>query len=249
MADNRQLRERLLAIEEQVADGRAFLDEPSTNGFHRLGLRVPVVRSLLKQGFSALEGLNLSEQLATWHHAYQNTRIYEVGSLAIYAHQYRELSRAEFDKLRQWVRRCDCWEHSDDLSKVYAQVFEAEPDWVLPWYQKWNRSKNPWERRQSVVGLLEYAQKRKAVQPFKTLLGFVTPLLNDDEYYVQKGVGWTLREIYNVYPEQTFQFLTERYAEIDPRAWSAAIEKLDKTTRQELNQLRKQARSKAAGGA
>lgn len=199
---------------------------------------------MVKKGFAGLDDLSSFDLLRTWHHIYRNTTLYEVGCLAIYSYQHKSLSRAEFEKVRQWVNRCDCWEHSDDLSKIYAQVFEERPDWVRPWYEKWNRSPNPWHRRQSVVGLLEYAQKRKRVEPFEDLIGFVEPLLADDEYYVQKGVGWTLREIYNVYPKETRGFFNRRYTDIAPLAWSAATEKLDAASKKKLNLKRKQHRER-----
>ena len=142
--------------------------------------------------------------------------------------------------MRRWITRCDCWEHSDDLSKIYAQICEENPDWVLPWLEKWNRSNNPWERRQSVVGLLEYSQKRQKVQSFKTLISFVTPLLDDSEYYVQKGVGWTLREIFNIYPEPTLKYLQKHAGRIPTAGYQAATEKLSKPDKAAINRLRKQ---------
>jgi hypothetical protein len=33
---------------------------------------------------------------------------------------------------------------------------------MLPTLRKWNKSRNPWKRRQSVVSLIEYARKHNA---------------------------------------------------------------------------------------
>ena len=226
-----------------AAAGRAP-GESSPNGFRRLKLRVPEVRAMGKAGHDFLDGLSASEALKTWHHIFNNTHLYEVACHAIYYYQYKALSKCEFETVRLWINRCDCWEHSDDLSKIYAQVFEENPDWVMPWYRKWNTDRNPWKRRQSVVGLLEYAQKRRTVQPYKVLISFIEPLLDDEDYYVQKGVGWTLREIYNVYPEQALGFMKKRLVDIQPLAYSAATEKLDKATKQSLNLQRKKSRTR-----
>jgi 3-methyladenine DNA glycosylase AlkD len=98
--------------------------------------------------------------------------------------------------------RCGCWEHCDDLAKIYATVVEANPSWSMPSLKKWNCSGNPWKRRQSMVSLIEYARKRTRLLPFAELIAFVEPLLDDDEDYVQKGLGWTVREIGNAYPEE-----------------------------------------------
>ena len=140
--------------------------------------------------------------------------------------------------------RCDCWEHSDDLSKIYAQVVEDNPEWILPTLEKWNRARSPWKRRQSVVALIEYASKRRRVLPFSRLIQFVTPLLDDDDYYVQKGVGWTLREIYNVYPAETLRFIETNLLSLGANAYSAATEKIDKQTKSRLNKIRREHRSR-----
>ena len=163
-------------------------------------------------------------------------------STALYFYQRKSISQSEFQKLKTWVNRISCWEHSDDLSKIYATVVEENPEWIIPSLKNWNKSKNSWKRRQSVVSLIEYARKRKRVLPFNDLIGFVKNLLDDGDYYVQKGVGWTLREIYNVYPKKTLGFIETHLHEIRPTAYSSATEKLDKQTKNKLNKLRKEKR-------
>jgi 3-methyladenine DNA glycosylase AlkD len=219
--------------------------DASPGGFSRVGLRVPDVRAMGKKGYGFLDGLSAGETLNTWDYIFRHTDLYEVACQAIYHYQHKRLSKAEFGTVRQWIDRCDCWEHSDDLSKIYAQVFEENADWVMPWYRKWNFDGNPWKRRQSIVGLLEYSRKRKSVQPYGVLISFIEPLLADDEYYVQKGVGWTLREIYNLYPKEVLDFIDRRLLEIQPSAYSAATEKLNKTTKSKLNARRKAFRSRS----
>jgi 3-methyladenine DNA glycosylase AlkD len=225
-----------------TAKSKQVPGDSSLRGFRRIGLRVPVVRAIVKEGYAFLEGKSRAEILDIWHQVFNNTDIYEVACQAIYYYQHKSLTKGEFNAICKWINRCDCWEHSDDLSKIYARVFEENPEWVMPWYRKWNISTNLWKRRQSVVGLMEYAQRRKSVQPFDVLTSFIEPLLEDDEHYVQKGVGWTLREIYNVYPSQTLTFIRDNLSIINPLAYSAATEKLDKPAKAKLNRQRKTAR-------
>jgi 3-methyladenine DNA glycosylase AlkD len=163
-------------------------------------------------------------------------------SLALYNYQGKSLSKNECQTLLGWISRCTCWEHSDDLSKIFAQIVEENPNWILPTYKKWNRSNCPWKKRQSLVGLIEYASKRKKVLPFEELIRFVHPLLNDKEYYVQKGLGWTLREIYNVYPQQAIVYMENNLEFIQPIAYSAATEKIDKQLKKQMNEQRKRFR-------
>ena len=101
--------------------------EISRNGFQRIGIRVPRVRAVLKQGYPFL-----AESAATvinlWDYIWKNAEYYEVAHQAIYYYQHKTLLREEFKKIKQWIMRCDCWEHSDDLSKIYAQVVEENTD-------------------------------------------------------------------------------------------------------------------------
>ncbi len=67
----------------------------------------------------------------------------------------------------------------------------------------------------------------------------VQPLLKDENYFVQKGIGWTLREMWNVYPTETLAFLKAHITDITATAFTAAIEKLDVTEKQQLKEMRK----------
>ena len=67
----------------------------------------------------------------------------------------------------------------------------------------------------------------------------IVHLVADKEYYVQKGVGWALREIHNVYPEETFAWLKENIRSISAIAFSPAIEKMATERVNELKALRK----------
>ena len=215
--------------------------ELSEAGFRRLFIRVPAVRAALKNGYTFLDDSQASI-IAIWDYIWRHSEWYEVAHQALYYYQHKTLSKLEFNRIKTWVNRCDCWEHSDDLSKIYAQVVEDNPGWILPVYQSWNRARSNWKRRQSIVGLIEYASKRKQVLPFATLIDFVDPLLKDGDYYVQKGVGWTLREIYNVYPAEALAYIEHNVTLINAKAYSAATEKLDKPTKARLNAERKRHR-------
>lgn len=72
----------------------------------------------------------------------------------------------------------------------------------------------------------------------------VEPLLADKAYYVEKGVGWTLREIGNIYPNEQEKFQFENANKICAYAYSSATEKWDKAKREKLKEIRKAGRKK-----
>jgi 3-methyladenine DNA glycosylase AlkD len=215
-----------------------------------LSIKVPILR---KYAFSLFIQKKEEELLEALTHVWKNSQISDVMSWSLiqsekfssrFLHQHQNI-------FISWLDRVENWWHSDGLSSIYAKILEeeliADPErkFAFLFFQKlreWNTSSNPWKRRQSVVSLLYYSQQRITHLPYEQLISFVTPLLKDSEYYVQKGVGWTIREIYNIYPDKVKAFLKEHVREISPHAWLAATEKLDTKFKNKLLKMRKKKR-------
>jgi len=209
--------------------------------YEHIGLSVPKQRLIFKTGFS-FSHMSLKEQLDVWNDIWMNSNHYELMNIAL-LFAGKHLSQFDatdiWDVLKNWVTKTDNWAHSDGLSSIYAQLLEQQPEMVYAQYTLWNTSHNPWERRQSIVGLLYYSRIRKNIYPYKKLVAMVQPLLKDENYFVQKGIGWTLREMWNVYPTETLAFLKAHITDITATAFTAAIEKLDVTEKQQLKEMRK----------
>lgn len=205
-----------------------------------LDLKSPVVKAAFDKGFS-FSNEPSEKQWKIWNYIWKQSNIFEAMNMALKwagsrsieeRHQYGPI-------LLAWLNKTDNWAHSDSLSDFYSELLEHDRKTYFKYFKKWNISKNPWERRQSMVGLFFYSRMRKKYVPFKTAIAFVDRHLRDDHYYVQKGVGWTLREIYNVYPNETYRYLILNAAQIQPAAWTAATEKLSSENKKKLMALRK----------
>ena len=110
---------------------------------------------------------------------------------------------------------------------------------MLDIIKKWNASKNLWERRQSLVSLYYYSRTKKQHIDFELTQQLIFPLLSDKEYFVQKAVGWTLRESYNVYPKQTYSFILANIKNITSTAFTTCLEKMTEKQKLTLKQKRK----------
>jgi len=206
-----------------------------------IGLPVPVQRALFKTGYS-FSALPLTEQLYIWDQIWQHADVFEVFSQCIYfiEKNWNKIDTEEVWKVVvKWVVRIDNWAHSDGLSDIYAHLMERMPDIIYAQYQLWNQSANPWERRQSLVGMLLYSKKRKILLPASKLLDMVEPLIADKDYFVQKGLGWALREIGNIYPDQAMAFLNTYCAVLHPAAFATATEKISPAAKTALKLKRK----------
>lgn len=195
------------------------------------GSIVPSQRAAFKKGFSFSQ-LPFETQLPMWNYIWKNN-----GSFWLRVHSYfflekyvakKELHNAIWNASASWQEDVDDWGLCDALAKINTKVLETYPAEVYQQLVKWNKDKNLWKRRQSVVSLLYFSRTKKAYLSFKQIAPLVEPLLKDKEYYVQKGVGWTLREMYTVYPKETLPFLRKHIKDINPIAFTIAIEKMGK---------------------
>jgi 3-methyladenine DNA glycosylase AlkD len=206
-----------------------------------IGLRVPDLRSTYKKGFS-FSDLSPAQTAKIWDYIWKNSDCFEVMALALMWFEdpkRRDSIKNHWSLLKSWSHRIDNWAHSDTLSGIYARIHEDYPKKILPVFQQWNRSKNPWHRRLSIVSLYYYSSQRNKYPSFANTVSMLKPLLDDDHYYVQKGVGWTLRESGNVYPGPTYSFIESNLHSISSIAFSAACEKMPSKKREHLKKLRK----------
>lgn len=212
-----------------------------------LGHPIPIARSILKNKLQIFE-LPFEQQFKVFEKNWVESQTFEGKALSIFWLESlpKETILKNAKKILKWADQIDNWAHSDGLCALYAYLFENSQKEVLPVYKKWNSHKNPWLRRCSLVGLYFYSRFRKTQPTFKLSKQMITPHLQAPEYYVQKAVGWTLRETYNVYPSETIQFLNDNITKITPIAWVAASEKLKAPFKLKLLKKRRQNRETKA---
>ena len=91
--------------------------------------------------------------------------------------------------------------------------------------------------------LYYYARTKTEHIEFDLGRRLITTLLKDNSYYVQKAVGWSLRESYNVYPSETYELIQQHIHTISATAFTTCTEKMSYSQKELLKQLRKNRKS------
>lgn len=220
---------------------RQDLHEKEKSKLHYCEMTVPTTRKIFKEGFSFSEQ---GQELKIWYFIFQTSRIFEAKLMALM--HLRKLSSEvlleDVKILKGLVDHVDNWAISDELSHIYSRLLEYSPKTIWPMLVKWNKSKNLWHRRQSIVGMLNYARMRKKTPPVKAMLKMIENLVEDESFYVQRGVGWSLREVYNVDPKQQVVFVKKHLTRISPIAWYATSEFYPLKLKKQLVESRKENR-------
>ncbi|MEM9415374.1 MAG: DNA alkylation repair protein [Planctomycetota bacterium] len=243
--------EEVFARLDALVGGKARSNREIRREYHgstipHLGLTLPTQRQALKQGYS-FSDLPARQQVRQWDRVWRDAKWFETMSqAAIWLSALRDPADllACWPTAKGWITRCDNWAHSDLLSSAYSRMLEADTDRsrVYPTLVKWNTSRNPWHRRQSIVSLIYYHTPKRTPPKHTEVLPLVEALLDDQDVYVQKGVGWTLRESYNAFPKQAGPFIDKHVTSLSSIAYSAATEKHPKTHKEQLKAIRKAAR-------
>ncbi len=211
--------------------------------------RLPFLTNHFFKETTSYGQLPIEKQALLWSHVFKQTENHEIGHLAIlFFKRLRNKKNVPFLEywklLKTWINRLDNWGHGDMVCGLYSSMLEEAPDKVYPSLQTWANSKNPWKKRIAIVSLLHYYRCRKKVLPFGKMIALVEPQLEIDHYYLQKGIGWTLRELCNAYPKGTWAFLKENVYKLKPIAFTTAMEKVSEHKKNELKRLRKINRKK-----
>ena len=200
-------------------------------------------KSQFKKGYS-FHSENRDATFLIYDAIYKNTKLFEAKNLAfLYLEKnHKTISIGlQLKTLVTWVNHVDNWAHSDTLSKYLTRLLERKEtkQELLSIIKKWNDSDNLWERRQSLVSLFYYARTKKEFIDFDTSIKLIKKQLDDTEHYMQKAVGWALRECHTVYPKQTYVFINEHIKNISPTAFTTCIEKMTEAQKTTLKQKRK----------
>ena len=213
-----------------------------------LGVPVPAQRMALRERYS-FSRLPVAEQLPIWDAVWQQGHYYETKSQALY---YCAALRKPDDLVRawpivlSWIDVVDNWDSSDELSAIYSRILEVLPEKVYPVLCRWNRSENPWKRRQSLLALLYYSRSRRSVLPAAKVFPLIERLVDDEDRFVRKALGWTLREALAPYPAETAVFIEEYATRLSAIAFTEAASKLPPDVRERLKTLRAARRKRRA---
>lgn len=213
------------------------------SSYRFLSLSVPQVRAFAEMDLGFAEK-SIKEQWQNWNSIWLHSDIYDLLLAAIIWASNQDTTEQWTHRklLLAWSAKADNWALADSLCSIYATLFEQHPTEMAKVLEKWSLSKNPWERRISNVSLFYYSRSRKRLPTYKFAEKLILRQLADEHYYVQKGVGWALRECWNVYPEKTFALLQKIAGKIPPAAWTAATEKLSPKDKKSLSLQRAESR-------
>jgi 3-methyladenine DNA glycosylase AlkD len=110
-----------------------------------------------------------------------------------------------WDFVTERVADLDGWAIADNLATVASRCLIADPD-RLDVVETWIESPHLWTKRATLVFTLPWTEGKRDPE---RMLGWAARLADDREWFIQKAVGWWLRELSKRDPARVRRFLKE----------------------------------------
>jgi len=148
----------------------------------------------------------------------------------------RRVVAPDADVWRFVVRRMgdlDGWAVADNLAAVGSRCLIADPA-RLDVVEAWVDSPHLWTRRAALVFTLPWTKEQRDPE---RMLGWAARLASDRQWFIQKAIGWWLRELSKREPARVRRFLAEQGAPLKAVARREATKYLGEPPRRSGKRL------------
>jgi 3-methyladenine DNA glycosylase AlkD len=196
----------LLKQHEDIESGVA-MKAYMKNKFEFFGIKAPLLKDLSKQ-FYAENGLpnfhDLDEIiLELFNQPQREFHYFAIELVGKFKKQWTRETLSLFEKMaaaKSW------WDSVDSIKSIclkpYFLRFTNETYDIT---QRWIDSKNIWLQRLSVIFQLGFKEKTDVDLLFRNIL----QLADSNEFFVQKAIGWALRDYAYIKPDSVKKFVAE----------------------------------------
>jgi 3-methyladenine DNA glycosylase AlkD len=121
----------------------------------------------------------------------------------------------------------DGWAVADNLASVASRCLIKDPG-RLDAVEAWIENPHLWTRRAALVFTLRWAKEKRDPE---RMLGWAVRLAEDRQWFIQKAVGWWLRELSKRDPKRVRRFLNDHGEKLTGVARREAMKYLTATSR------------------
>jgi len=169
------------------------------------GIPAPVRKSIQSDVFTRVKIQSLSELLDVvkqlWNSPQRELHYAAMELLA----KYKKLWQPEAIEDFEWLIVTNSWWDSVDTlsSHVIGPLFKKYPELRADYINKWKHSDNMWLRRVCIIHQLGYKHDTDTDMLTEMVL------LNNEsrEFFLQKAIGWALRQYAKYNPEWVLRFV------------------------------------------
>ncbi|MDT2676989.1 DNA alkylation repair protein [Enterococcus dongliensis] len=164
----------------------------------RAQLEYPYLQASLTLSIPAL----IHEIFRNYH---QTEREYHYYAIDLAQKNTQRFSRAELIELLPLLAEKSWWDSTDAWRKVYSTwglAHPAELEQIFEWFYQ---HENYWYRRVAIILQLGFKEQTDMALLTRAILADLTT----DEFFIQKAIGWALRDYSKVAPDWVKDFMQQ----------------------------------------
>ena len=172
--------------------------------FEYLGIKSPQVKALFRQairenGLPSLEELDRVVR-ELWD---LPQREYQYLAISLMERLEKKLPSTTVKTLEYMIVHKSWWDTVDNISHIVGIHFKRYPEVREKYLPKWRVSDNFWLRRTAILFQLDYKEETD----FALLSEIVQENLGSNEFFINKAIGWALRQHARIDPNAVKQFV------------------------------------------
>lgn len=187
----------------------------------------PIVKTIVRQSDES-ELLSLAKQL--WE-----TNVFDLMIAAARILSVKKIKggRKVWLMLKNFMKDVDGWALEDTLARSAWKCIEEDPK-ILNELEKWTKHENFWWRRAALIFTLPFAKPGRDPE---RMLKWASGYAADREWFIQKAIGWWLRDLGSHNPKRVMKFLEQHWIQLQYVAKKESTRKLDNKYLKKIHQL------------
>ncbi|GMQ49116.1 DNA alkylation repair protein [Vibrio sp. 10N] len=137
-------------------------------------------------------------------------REYQLVAVDLLIKQKKVLQESFLEDVERWITTKSWWDTVDMLAThIVASLFQRFPDQTACFILKWRQSDNIWLRRTAILYQLKFKQDTNE----SLLFEIISENQPNKEFFIQKAIGWSLREYSKTHSDAVIQFIDAQHIE------------------------------------
>lgn len=190
--------------------------------FEYLGIKSPQLKSLFRQVIQK-HGMPPFDELDILIHELWELpeREYQYLAISLMERLEKKLPASAIQTLEYMMVNKSWWDTVDNISHVVGVHFKRYPEIREKYLAKWRTSEDIWLRRTAILFQLDYKEETD----FDLLRDIIQENLGSNEFFINKAIGWSLRQYARVDPNTVKKFVEA--TQLHPLSRREAMKHLD----------------------
>lgn len=189
--------------EEQAGPMEAYMK----NHFPFLGIKSPLRKELMRKQFAEYELPEPNELFVeAWKLYNMPEREYQYAAIGLIEKMRKHLTVEDYSTLREFIETKSWWDSVDAIAPAFVgHIVKADRALGEQMMVQWSNADNMWVNRAAILHQLKFKGDTDTDLLFKIMRQHA----DSGEFFIQKAIGWVLREYAKTDPVAVRIFVNE----------------------------------------